>query len=126
LIRNLLGVDRESGALAISAYPRIGQTIQFQMRDAQAADEELVEMLRDARGEFGGRAPIAAMLCSCNGRGVGLFGEPDHDAGRIAESFGPMPLAGFFCNGEIGPVGDKTFLHGFTASLAMFVPKDRS
>jgi small ligand-binding sensory domain FIST len=123
LIRNLLGVDRESGAVAISAYPRIGQTLQFQMRDAQAADDELVEMLHDAKEDLGGNAPIAAVLCSCNGRGIGLFGKPNHDAQRITESLGPVPLAGFFCNGEIGPVGDKTFLHGFTASLAMFVPK---
>jgi small ligand-binding sensory domain FIST len=122
LIRNLIGVERETGSLAISAYPRIGQTVQFQMRDGQAADEELVEMLQDARAELTGGAPAAAMLCSCNGRGVGLFGEPDHDARRIAEGLGPLPLAGFFCNGEIGPVGGKTFLHGFTASLAMFVP----
>jgi small ligand-binding sensory domain FIST len=123
LIRNLLGVDRETGALAVSAYPRAGQTIQFQMRDAQAADEELVEMLQDAKTDMGGDEPIAGLLCSCNGRGVGLFGQPNHDAQRISESLGPVPLAGFFCNGEIGPVGGRTFLHGFTASLAMFVPK---
>jgi small ligand-binding sensory domain FIST len=123
LIRNLMGVDRESGALAVSAYPRIGQTVQFQMRDGQAADEELVEMLRQEQQALGETAPAAAMLCSCNGRGVGLFGQPDHDARRIAEELGPVPLAGFFCNGEIGPVAGKTFLHGFTASLALFVPK---
>jgi small ligand-binding sensory domain FIST len=123
LIRNLLGVDRESGALAISAYPRVGQTLQFQMRDGQAADEELVEMLRQEQNVLRQTGPAAAMLCSCNGRGVGLFGQPDHDARRIAEELGPVPLAGFFCNGEIGPVGGKTFLHGFTASLALFVPK---
>jgi small ligand-binding sensory domain FIST len=126
LIRNFLGVDRESGALAISAYPRVGQTVQFQMRDGRAADEELVEMLRNTRAALGDLRPAAAMLCSCNGRGVGLFGEPDHDARRIAEEFGPIALAGFFCNGEIGPVGEKTYLHGFTASLAMFVPYHRA
>jgi len=123
LIRNLIGVDRESGALAISAYPRAGQTVQFQMRDGQAADEELVEMLRNEQTALGGSTPAAAILCSCNGRGVGLFGQPDHDARRISEELGPVPLAGFFCNGEIGPVGGRTFLHGFTASLALFVPK---
>jgi len=123
LIRNLLGVDRESGAVAISAYPRVGQTVQFQMRDGQAADEELVEMLQNEQTALGDTAPAAAILCSCNGRGVGLFGQPDHDARRIAEGLGPVPLAGFFCNGEIGPVGGRTFLHGFTASLALFVPK---
>ncbi len=123
LIRNFLGVDRESGALAISAYPRVGQTVQFQLRDGHAADEELIELLRNTHAALGDVAPAGAMLCSCNGRGVGLFREPDHDARRIAEELGPIPLAGFFCNGEIGPVGEKTFLHGFTASLALFVPK---
>jgi len=124
LIRNLVGVDREHGALAVSAYPRAGQTVQFQMRDGEAADEELVAMLRQERERLGGQQPAAALLCSCNGRGLGLFGTPNHDAQRIAESFGPLPLAGFFCNGEIGPVGGKTFLHGFTACLALFVPSD--
>jgi len=124
LIRNLIGVDRERGGLAVAANPRAGQTVQFQMRDGEAADEELVVLLRQEQERLGGRQPAAALLCSCNGRGIGLFGTPNHDAQRIAESFGPLPLAGFFCNGEIGPVGGKTFLHGFTASLALFVPTD--
>jgi small ligand-binding sensory domain FIST len=124
LIRNLVGVDRERGSIAVAAYPRPGQTVQFQMRDGAAADEELIVMLRQEQERLAGRAPAAALLCSCNGRGVGLFGTPNHDAQRVAESFGPLPLAGFFCNGEIGPVGGKPFLHGFTASLALFVPVD--
>jgi small ligand-binding sensory domain FIST len=66
---------------------------------------------------------VAALLCSCNGRGAGLFGAPDHDAQGVARAFGPVPLAGFFCNGEIGPIGGKTFLHGFTASIALFLPR---
>lgn len=122
LIRNLAGADRETGALAIAAYPRVGQTIQFQMRDGQAADEELVEMVRAEHETLAGLQPAAALLCSCNGRGVGLFGVPNHDVQRIEEGLGPVPLAGFFCNGEIGPVGGKTFLHGFTASLALLMP----
>lgn len=124
LIRNLMGVDRQSGAIAIGAYPRVGQTVQFQMRDGQAADEDLVEQLRAERAALGGRRPAAAMLCTCNGRGVGLFGVRDHDVGRIASELGPVPLAGFFCNGEIGPIGGKTFLHGFTASIALLLPAD--
>ncbi len=77
-----------------------------------------------ARRELGDARPVAAMLCSCNGRGANLFGAPDHDARGVAAALGPIPLAGFFCNGEIGPVGTKTFLHGFTASLALLVARE--
>lgn len=124
LIRNLLGADRQSGALAIGAFPRVGQTLQFQMRDARAADEDLRALLAQARAELGDQRPLAAVLCSCNGRGENLFGPIDHDARGVAAAFGNVPLAGFFCNGEIGPVGGKTFLHGFTASIALLVPRD--
>jgi small ligand-binding sensory domain FIST len=124
LIRNLVGVDRERGVVAIGAHARVGQTIQFQMRDAAAADEDLRELLGSARRSLGDSRPVAALLCSCNGRGAGLFGAPDHDARGVATELGPIPLAGFFCNGEIGPVGSKTFLHGFTASLALLVARD--
>ncbi|MFQ6019486.1 MAG: FIST N-terminal domain-containing protein [Dehalococcoidia bacterium] len=126
LIRNLIGVDRDSGALAVTALPWVGQTLQFQIRDAAAADEELQHMLMTAKADFGGEQPIAALLCSCNGRGRGLFGAPDHDAHAVSEVMGPLPLAGFFCNGEIGPVGGRAFLHGFTASVALIVAKEPS
>jgi small ligand-binding sensory domain FIST len=124
LIRNLAGIDRSNGAIAIGAHPRVGQTIQFQLRDAQAADEELRTLLRSASDELGDQAPLAAVLCTCNGRGAGLFGTPDHDAGAIASQFGLAAIAGFFCNGEIGPVGRGTFLHGYTASIALIVARD--
>jgi small ligand-binding sensory domain FIST len=117
LIRNLMGVDPKTGAIAIAAQTRIGQTLQFQIRDAHAADEELRAML----GGVGG-APAAALLFACNGRGVGLFGSPDHDARTVRTLLGPLPLAGLFCNGEIGPVGAHTYIHGFTASLAVIAP----
>jgi small ligand-binding sensory domain FIST len=119
LIRTLMGADPRSGALAIGALPRVGQTIQFQLRDAEAADEDLRAML--ATVDPATRA-AGAILCSCNGRGVGLFGQPHHDAQRVAERLGGLPLAGLFCNGEIGPVGGQPFLHGFTASLRLIVP----
>jgi small ligand-binding sensory domain FIST len=122
LIRNLVGVDQETGAIAVGTYPRVGQTIQFQVRDARAADEELAEMLGGAVEALGETA-AGALLCSCNGRGAGLFGEPHHDATAVAKRFGQLPVAGFFCNGEIGPVGGRNFVHGFTASIAFFVPK---
>jgi small ligand-binding sensory domain FIST len=126
VIRNLLGVDHASGALALSATPRVGQTVQFQIRDAGAADDELRTMLSATHTELGGRSPVAALLCSCNGRGTGLFGTPDHDALALAGEFGSVPAAGFFCNGEIGPVGGVPFLHGFTASIGLIVPTSRS
>lgn len=123
LIRNLLGVEPEKKALIVGAETFVGQTLQFQLRDRVAADDELRTMLAAARGEMGERQPSAGLLFCCNGRGAGLFNEPDHDARAVEESFGPLPLAGFFCNGEIGPVGGRNFLHGYTASLALIVPK---
>ena len=126
LIRNLMGVDQESGALTVGALPRVGQTIQFQLRDPDAADEDLRELLERARTELGPRRPVGALLCSCNGRGVGLFGTPDHDARTLVDLLGPIAVAGFFCNGEIGPVGEQNFLHGFTASIALVIPEEPS
>jgi small ligand-binding sensory domain FIST len=122
LIRNLLGVDPRSGAIAVGAETRVGQTIQFQVRDARAADEELRHMLA-ASADVAPRT-AAALLFACNGRGAGLFGAPDHDARTTRELLGPIPLAGLFCNGEIGPVGQTTYLHGFTASLALITCSD--
>ena len=121
LIRNLFGMDRESGSIVVGALPHIGQTLQFQIRDPQAADEDLRELLGKAVREMTGERVLGAVLCSCNGRGVGLFGAPHHDAEAISELLGPLPLAGFFCNGEIGPVAGRNFLHGFTASMAVIV-----
>ena len=123
LIRNLLGIDPESGAVAIGAMPSVGQTLQFQVRDAEAADQDLKRQLAIANERLGDAEVAGALLCTCNGRGVGLFGTPDHDARTVSSTLGQIPLAGFFCNGEIGPVGPRTYLHGFTASLALFVPK---
>jgi small ligand-binding sensory domain FIST len=115
LIRHLMGVDRQGGAIAVAGEPRVGQTIQFQILDARAADQELRQMLQGAS-----RPPsCAALLFACNGRGLGLFGAADHDARTVREVLGPVPLAGLFCNGEIGPVGGATFVHGYTASLAL-------
>ena len=99
LIRNLMGVDRTSGAIAVAGEPRIGQTLQFQIRDSRAADEELRHMLHTEQSN----PSAAALLFACNGRGTGLFGAPDHDARTVRELLGPLPLAGLFCNGEIGP-----------------------
>ncbi len=123
LIRNLLRVDPNSGVIAVGALPRQGQTIQFQRRSAAAATEDMNALLARARTQLGAVPIYGGCLFSCNGRGQGLFGHPHHDAQLVQRQFGPIGLAGFFCNGEIGPVGDKNFLHGYTASLALFVKK---
>lgn len=121
VIRNINGIDRNNGAIAIGALPRIGQTIQFQMRDAATADLDLTVLLDNLRSTLQGQKPIAGILSTCNGRGVNLFGTSHHDANAIGKKIGPLPLAGLFCAGEIGPIGDETFLHGFTASLGLIV-----
>jgi small ligand-binding sensory domain FIST len=113
LVRNVLGGDRESGALVVGDEIAVGQTVQFHVRDAAAADEDLRELLS-------GVDASAVLLFTCNGRGQHLFGVPDHDAGVVDQLLGPLPVAGAFCAGEIGPVGGRNFLHGFTASLALF------
>ncbi len=123
LIRNLIGADPKSGVIAVGAFPRPGQTIQFQRRDAATGTEDITALLGRARQQLAGKALYGACLCSCNGRGHRLFGEPSHDARHVQAQLGPLGLAGFFCNGEIGPVGERNFLHGYTASLALFVKK---
>lgn len=117
LIRNILGADPQIGALAVGAYPRVGQTVQFQLRDSKSAREDLVLASERVKKALSG--PIGILLFSCAGRGKGLFGTSDHDAETLAGILGDLPLAGFFCNGEIGPVGKKAFLHGYTASAAV-------
>jgi small ligand-binding sensory domain FIST len=118
LVRALIGVDEESGALAIGEHVRVGQTLRFHVRDAARADADL----REALGETLGDTPAAgALMFTCNGRGTRMFTEPNHDAGLVAEALGGAELAGFFCGGEIGPVGGRSFLHGFTATLAVFL-----
>lgn len=121
LVRNLLGADPDNGVLAVGAQPRTGQTIQFHRRDADSATEDLAACLAQARRRLRGQTIYGGILGVCNGRGLRLFGQPNHDAGLIQEQLGPLPVAGFFCNGELGPVGGRTFLHGYTASLALFV-----
>jgi small ligand-binding sensory domain FIST len=123
LIRNLLTADRRSGSIAVGALPRLGQTMQFQRRSAAAATEDMNELLTRTKTRLEKTAVYGGCLCCCNGRGQSLFGKPNHDAQLVQQQLGPLGLTGFFCNGEIGPVGDRSFLHGFTASLALFVKK---
>ena len=118
LIRNVVGIDQDSGGIAISDMIEVGQTVQFQVRDAESAREDL--QLTLGRERALSDAPVAgALLFSCNGRGTGLFGQPDHDIGALQKAFGAVPIAGIFAAGEIGPVGGKNFLHGFTAAVLL-------
>ncbi|MBE7158830.1 MAG: FIST C-terminal domain-containing protein, partial [Rhodospirillales bacterium] len=94
---------------------RVGQTLQYQLRDRDSADEDLRELCHAAEEE--GARPFASLLFVCNGRGRGLFNVPDHDASVVAEIFGEHASTGFFCAGEIGPVGRHNHLHGYTASI---------
>lgn len=119
LVRNVLGLDRGSGALAITDHVRAGQTVQFHVRDAATAHEDLHALLKKDMSEHP-RKPAAALLFTCNGRGSRLFAQPNHDAGAIREEAGDLPIAGFFAQGEIGPVGGQNFIHGFTASVVFF------
>jgi small ligand-binding sensory domain FIST len=120
LIRGLAGVDPESGAIAVGDEVAVGQTVQFHVRDASSADEDLRRALEREAEALGTRRAAGALLFTCNGRGSRLFAEPDHDAGLLAEVLGKIPVAGFFCAGELGPVGGQNFLHAYTASIALF------
>jgi small ligand-binding sensory domain FIST len=118
LMRGLLGADEATGALALGETVRVGQTLRFFVRDAASADADLRQALADAPRRA---RPAGALLFTCNGRGTNMFPEPDHDARVVTEMLRTDALAGFFCGGEIGPVGGKAFLHGFTATLAVFL-----
>jgi small ligand-binding sensory domain FIST len=119
LIRGLLGVDEEEGSVRVGERVRVGQTVRLQVRDGDSADEDLREALALHADALAG-PPAGALLFSCNGRGSHMFGEPGHDALAVEGAFGGAPSAGFFCAGEIGPVGPRSFVHGFTATLAVF------
>ncbi len=120
LVRSLQGGDRQTGSLTVGERVRVGQTMRFHVRDARSADEDLRAALRATRAEIGEGSPGGALLFSCLGRGTRMFAAPDHDAAALDEELARIPVAGFFCNGEIGPVGGRSFLHGFTATMAVF------
>ncbi len=120
LVRGIHGGDRETGVLMVGERVRVGQTMRFHVRDARSADEDLREALQEARDTLGPDGPRGALLFSCNGRGTRMFGTADHDAGLIDTELSHIPTAGLFCNGEIGPVGGRSFLHGFTATMVLF------
>jgi small ligand-binding sensory domain FIST len=125
LIRNLLGADRSSGAVAVGEVVQEGQTVQLHLRDAESASEDLNSLLVADRSSSQS-PPLGALIFSCCGRGQGLFGRPNHDAETVAEQLGSIPMAGFFAQGEIGPIGHRNFLHGYTASMALFAERPAS
>jgi small ligand-binding sensory domain FIST len=123
LIRNIVGMDPDSGAIGVGALLQQYQAVQFHLRDAQTATADLSERLD--RYKISGADPSGALLFSCLGRGEHMFGRPDHDTELFRDRLGPVPLGGFFCNGEIGPVGGTTFLHGYTSSFGFFREKSK-
>lgn len=124
LIRNLLGVDDETGALWVGAEVETNQVVQFHVRDAVTSAEDLENALGAV--DAGGAHPAGALLFSCLGRGEHLYGRPDHDTDAFRRHAGATPLGGFFCNGEIGPVRGRTFVHGYTSAFALFEPRPSS
>jgi small ligand-binding sensory domain FIST len=121
LVRGLVGADPGTGQVAVAADVHPGQVVRLHARDAASADRDLHEALAARMRELGGRPPAGALVFACNGRGRGLFGRGDHDAETVAQELAGAPAAGFFAAGEIGPVGGESFLHGFTATVAVFV-----
>jgi small ligand-binding sensory domain FIST len=120
LVRGVLGADPDTGALAIGASVTAGQVVRLHARNARSADEDLRRELRLRARAIGGERPAGALVFSCNGRGQAMFGACDHDATMVQDELGGAPAAGFFAAGEIGPVGGRSFLHGFTATIAVF------
>jgi small ligand-binding sensory domain FIST len=122
LVRPIIGADPAAGSIAVSAAVRIGQTVRIHVRDGATADEDLRDALRAQSQSLGAAGAAGALLFTCNGRGSHMFDVPDHDATALEDALG-APAAGFFCAGEIGPVGGANFLHGFTATIAVFAAR---
>jgi small ligand-binding sensory domain FIST len=124
LVRNLIGVDPRNGAVAVAERMRVGQKVQFQLRDGDASRQESRQLLAALASRQGQeREPLLALLFACLGRGQGLYGEADGDVSLCHQAFADLPISGVFCNGEIGPVGGTTHLHGYTASWGFLVPR---
>jgi small ligand-binding sensory domain FIST len=120
LIRNVLGLDRDSGVLVVGSLVEPNSVVQFHLRDAQTSTEDLDAVLSRYRNKGTAEDAAGALMFSCLGRGAHLYGEADHDSKLVQRHLGPLALGGFFCNGEIGPVNGQTFLHGYTSSIGIF------
>lgn len=121
LLRGVIGVDEEAGSLTIGGMPRVGQTVQFHLRDGESATIDLVQSLTDVQATLGDRVPLGGILFDCVSRGVAMFGESHHDAALIRAALGEVPVMGGFVSGEIGPAGRRNGLHAFTATLALLI-----
>ncbi|MCM1985215.1 FIST signal transduction protein [Lyngbya confervoides] len=126
LIRDLIGVDPKVGAIAIGDRIRAGQRIQFHLRDARASAEDIETLVMRYQSRIAGadNAPQGAVVFNCLGRGAGFYGTPNHDIQTICQYIPQIPITGFFCHGEIGPIGGSTYLHGYTASIGIFRCKE--
>lgn len=124
LIRNVVGMDARSGVMAIGELLKEGQLVQFHLRDAQTSADDLTAVLDRYVDDNRENQVQGALLFSCMGRGQYLYGRPNHDTEIFRGRLGAVPLGGFFCNGEIGPVSGTTFLHGYTSSFGIFRPRD--
>jgi small ligand-binding sensory domain FIST len=124
LVRNIIGGNQNTGALSVAEVLKEGQTVQFHIRDAKTSEEDLDNLLT----QYSARKPIyeetGALLFSCLGRGEHLYGRPDHDSEMFRSKISSMPMTGFFCNGEIGPIGGSTFIHSYTSAFGVFRPKN--
>jgi small ligand-binding sensory domain FIST len=125
LIRQIAGIDPNLGGIAVSDEVDVGHTLQFQLRDPSTSRHELRRLLQRLASP-NGNSPAGALLFNCTGRGKSLYGTAHHDVKTIQTVSGKMPIGGFFCNGEIGPIGGVNLLHGYTASLGLFRPLDLS
>ncbi len=126
LIRNIIGIDPDDGALSIAAPLRQSQVVQFHLRDAKASTLDLERCLNRYSSDVGANKARGALLFSCLGRGASLYGTPDHDSRAFRSLVSQVPLTGFFCNGEIGPVRTQTFLHAYTSAFAIFREREPS
>ena len=125
LVRGIAGADPESGAIAVGGELEVGQTVQFHVRDARSADEDLRRILVRETASLGGRPLAGALLFTCTGRGTRMFAEPDHDTGLLAQVLGQVPLAGFFCDGELG-TGGRAELPAHLHRVHRPIPGDRA
>jgi len=126
VIRSVVGLDQNSGAIALSDRAKVGDTVQFHVRDSSSAHEDL-ELICSNEKTYSSSIdlsdPKGALIFSCNGRGFRMFNEKNHDVSMLRQKLGKFPAAGFFCAGELGPIGNKNFIHSFTASIALFYEK---
>jgi small ligand-binding sensory domain FIST len=125
LIRNLIGIDPDGGAVAVGEHLQEGMRVRFHLRDAEASAGDLHGVLSGYERTMPKTDAVSgALLFSCLGRGEHLYKQPNFDTGVFKQHLGDVPVGGFFCNGEIGPVGGATFLHGYTSSFGLFRPRE--